>query len=86
MLTPSAGQDDVNTFVTLNDIDGLNYKRRVSTYLAGTILSCFSNFLLIFALVRPDGLLTLCHGLQQLIACAQSVRPSLCLTPSFAGI
>lgn len=42
--------DDVNTFVTLNDIDGLNYKRRVSTYLAGTILSCFSNFLLIFAL------------------------------------
>ena len=52
--TGSLEQDDINTFITLRDINGLNYKSRVSTYLAGAILSCISNFLLIFALVSAS--------------------------------
>ena len=46
----------MDTFVTLNSSNSLGFQSRIRTYLAGAIMSCITNFLLIFALVST------CHA------------------------
>ena len=43
----------MNAYIDNNDIADSSAKKRTGTYLAGAILSCISNLILIFALVRP---------------------------------